>query len=228
VILQKPTAASRCPERVNPAERRRYLLAGLGLALVLLALLWLPGDGPSADPITDLLKSITPVTIPREPLVALQVGHLNAHEHPDELAPLRASTGGLANGVAEVDVNRRVAVHAAAALEELGVEVQILPATVPPDYRASAFISIHADSNCRNAAHPSPPALPPAAERLRQSPPTPRHDQRIRPTTQLRHPTSSTHTTIAQPRPFLHTPQLSTHSSPNDRRPFPAPCRHIF
>src|SRR5699024_4982459 len=89
-------------------------------------------------------------------------------------------------------------------------------------------ISIHADSNCRNAAHPSPPALPPAAERLRQSPPTPRHDQRIRPTTQLRHPTSSTHTTIAQPRPFLHTPQLSTHSSPNDRRPFPAPCRHIF
>ena len=38
-------------------------------------------------------------------------------------------------------------------LEQLGYEVDILPAVVPPNYRAHLFIAIHADgSNDSNAS----------------------------------------------------------------------------
>lgn len=134
---------------MTPSERRRYLLTGLGLALVLLVLLWLPSITTGGG-----LTSLRPPDwqlpgrgVTGVPLVAIQVGHLHAHEHAQELAGLRTSTGGYANGVAEVDVNQRVATRLAQALEELGVQAQVLPASVPPDYRAHAFISIHADSS---------------------------------------------------------------------------------
>lgn len=79
--------------------------------------------------------------------VGVQVGHLHADDHPEEHARLRTSTGGEANGVTEVDVNRAVAAELAAILHEHGVAVDLLPASVPPRYRADALVSIHADSS---------------------------------------------------------------------------------
>lgn len=81
------------------------------------------------------------------PRVGVQVGHLDAAAHPDELARLRVSTGGLANGVAEVDVNRAVADALARRLRRTGVRVDVLPATLPPDYRADLLLSVHADAS---------------------------------------------------------------------------------
>jgi N-acetylmuramoyl-L-alanine amidase len=49
--------------------------------------------------------------------------------------------------VAEWEANLEIARNAAAMLRDLGYEVDVLPAVVPPDYRAHLFISIHADSS---------------------------------------------------------------------------------
>ncbi|MDZ7707297.1 MAG: N-acetylmuramoyl-L-alanine amidase [Trueperaceae bacterium] len=81
------------------------------------------------------------------PTVALQIGHLHAHEHPDELADLRTSTGGRGGGVNEVDVNRAVAIALAERLAAAGVQVELLAATVPPGYGPSVLVSLHADAS---------------------------------------------------------------------------------
>jgi len=79
--------------------------------------------------------------------IALQIGHLDVSKHPDELANLRQNTGGLARGVAEIDVNTTVANIVKKQLEYYGLQVELLPATVPPNYQADVFVSIHADSS---------------------------------------------------------------------------------
>lgn len=80
--------------------------------------------------------------------IALQIGHLDVANHPDELANLRQNTGGLASGVAEIDVNKKVANIVKKQLEYYeDIRVELLPATVPPNYKADVFISIHADSS---------------------------------------------------------------------------------
>lgn len=81
------------------------------------------------------------------PRVGLQVGHLHADQHPEELAVLRWSTGASVDGLDEVDVNLAVAEALAGELELAGVRVDLLPATVPPRYRADLLISLHADSS---------------------------------------------------------------------------------
>jgi len=81
------------------------------------------------------------------PRVGLQVGHLDAAEQPEELAALRTSTGGHFDGVDEVDVNLEVAVRVASLLERRGLEVDVLPATVPPGYRADLMLSLHVDAS---------------------------------------------------------------------------------
>lgn len=81
------------------------------------------------------------------PTIGLQVGHLRAFDHPDELAALRLNTGGHAAGLDEVDVNRAVVDALAARLEANGIRVDVLPATVPPSYRADVLISVHADAS---------------------------------------------------------------------------------
>ncbi|MDE0446243.1 MAG: N-acetylmuramoyl-L-alanine amidase [Spirochaetaceae bacterium] len=82
--------------------------------------------------------------------VGLQIGHLDSAQLPAELSRLRGSTGAYAAGVKEVDVNRAVAEAAAELLQDAGVDVTVLPATVPPGFAADAFVSVHADGN-RNA-----------------------------------------------------------------------------
>ncbi len=96
------------------------------------------------------------------PRVGLQIGHEHAERHPDELARLRTSTGAEADGVREVDVNRSVAEAAAERLLAAGVRVDLLPATVPPGYRADLLVALHADASPdptrrgAKAAHPVP------------------------------------------------------------------------
>lgn len=78
--------------------------------------------------------------------VALQAGHWRADEAPSELSGLR-DNGTRWERVAEWQVNLEIARKAAGILEEAGYQVDVLPAVVPPSYRAHLFISIHADGS---------------------------------------------------------------------------------
>lgn len=78
--------------------------------------------------------------------IALQVGHWRADEAPGELRGLRG--GGTSwEDMHEWEANHLVARTAADMLEDLGYEVDLLPAVVPPGYRAHLFIAIHADGS---------------------------------------------------------------------------------
>lgn len=85
-------------------------------------------------------------TAPRAIRIALQAGHWRADEAPRELRGIRRN-GTSWEGTAEWEVNLEIARSAAAMLEELGYEVDVLPAVVPRSYRADLFISIHADGS---------------------------------------------------------------------------------
>ena len=78
--------------------------------------------------------------------IALQAGHWRADEAPAELSGLRGN-GTRWQHVAEWEANLEIAKRSAELLEEIGYEVEILPAVVPPGYRAHLFISIHADGS---------------------------------------------------------------------------------
>ncbi len=95
---------------------------------------------------------VTPARANTPPLIALQAGHWHAAEQPEDFAWLRTSTGATAGGVREVDLNVDVAHRAAEYLRSWGNEVYVLPATVPPGYRADAFVSIHADGHANRTA----------------------------------------------------------------------------
>ena len=83
--------------------------------------------------------------------IALQVGHWRVEEAPRELSGLRRN-GTSWNGTHEREFNLEIARRTGAMLEELGYVVDMLPAVVPPDYRAHLFLAIHADaSNDRSA-----------------------------------------------------------------------------
>ena len=130
---------------------RRLLLAAFVLASVtLLALSW-PRVAPSFS-LSEVQRraqsTLSRFTAYRGPVrVGLQVGHLNAQDHPEELARLRYSTGAHVNGLREVDLNLAVAQHLQEALELEGVTVDVLPATVPRAYQADLVLSLHADAS---------------------------------------------------------------------------------
>jgi hypothetical protein len=86
---------------------------------------------------------------PNGPLrVGLQVGHWKNAELPDELERLRGtSLGTRGGGFTEIEVNLAIVEAAAELLEAEGIEVDILPATIPPGYWADAFVAVHADGN---------------------------------------------------------------------------------
>jgi len=84
--------------------------------------------------------------------IALQAGHWRADEAPRELRGLR-NNGTRWKETPEWEVNLEIVRRAGAMLEEMGYEVDILPAVIPPSYRAHLFIAIHADgSNDPNAS----------------------------------------------------------------------------
>lgn len=78
--------------------------------------------------------------------IALQAGHWRADEAPSELSGLK-DNGTRWGEMAEWQANLEIARRAGAMLEGLGYDVDILPAVVPPGYRAHLFISIHADGS---------------------------------------------------------------------------------
>lgn len=84
---------------------------------------------------------------PGPPRVGLQVGHWKNDEIPQELERLRGNTGAEGGGATEVEVNLAIAELTKGLLEEKGVIVDILPATVPQNYWADVFLSIHADGS---------------------------------------------------------------------------------
>lgn len=81
------------------------------------------------------------------PKVALQVGHWKNDELPEELEKLKVSGGSSGGGKSEWEVNLPIVEETAKILEQKGIEVDILPATVPPLYWADVFIAIHADGS---------------------------------------------------------------------------------
>lgn len=93
--------------------------------------------------------------------IALQAGHWLAREAPDELRGIREN-GTRWERTHEWEVNLDIAERAAVLLRELGYEVDVLPAVVPPGYRSHLFISIHADG----AADPRASGYRAAAPRL--------------------------------------------------------------
>lgn len=102
------------------------------------------GAAASAGP----RRSLSPFSRPR---VGLQAGHWLMADLPGELAHLTANTGTAAAGIAEVDLNRKIAGLVAEELAKAGVLVDILPASVPEGYDADAFIAIHADGGDHGA-----------------------------------------------------------------------------
>jgi len=82
--------------------------------------------------------------------VGLQAGHWLVEQSPPELG--RLQPGALGGGKQEWEVNRDLAQRAERLLEEAGVEVDLLPSTVPIRYRANAFVAIHADGDPAGAA----------------------------------------------------------------------------
>lgn len=93
--------------------------------------------------------SLQPAVLTAYPLapwrVGIQAGHWKIEELPEELRRLRSSTGARSGVYKEVDANLEIARRVAEYLRSAGVQVDLLPATVPPGYQADAFISIHAD-----------------------------------------------------------------------------------
>lgn len=79
--------------------------------------------------------------------VALQAGHWKTNEAPEEQKRLRGNTGASGGGKSEWEVNMEIAKITKELLEKKRIKVEILPTTIPPDYWADVFVSIHADGS---------------------------------------------------------------------------------
>lgn len=78
--------------------------------------------------------------------VGLQVGHWQNRGLPEELAKLRENDGAVVGELMEWEAMKPIADQAKVLLEAKGYLVDLLPATIPADYCAHAFISLHADA----------------------------------------------------------------------------------
>ena len=121
--------------------RRPLLILSLILAVVLLIYLTIQ-QGLWQDLRTQITERLD-----GKIRIAIQIGHLDVSNHPDELESLRYNTGGGSGDRSELEVNESVAYILRDMLESEGFLVDILPATVPRKYRANLFISLHADSS---------------------------------------------------------------------------------
>ncbi len=85
------------------------------------------------------------------PRVGIQAGHWQLDTVPEELIGLRASSGAQGGGYTEQETVLAIARRVKTLLEADGVIVDLMPATVPVDYLADAFVSIHADGSSSSA-----------------------------------------------------------------------------
>jgi hypothetical protein len=105
-----------------------------------------PATAPKPSP-----APVSPISSSKPALaqfrVGIQAGHWKEAELPEELASLRKSTGAAGNGWREADINLAVANRVAEALRGGGIQVDVLPATVPAGYKADAFLALHGDAS---------------------------------------------------------------------------------
>ena len=141
----------------------KKLLVFIVLLLTAYAVLWVvPIISPKPDaqgappydvaydeePETDRLNWLRNWQRPEGPAkVGLQVGHWKNDELPEELEKLKGSTGSQGAGKIEWEVNLAIAEGTKKLLEEKGIVVDLLPATVPHQYWADVFVAIHADGS---------------------------------------------------------------------------------
>ena len=114
----------------------------------------MPGSQRAADFFRSFRLPLPPAPLydpPGPKRVGLQAGHWLTDQVPPELG--RLGGGAVGGGKQEWQVNLDVAQRAAALLQASGIEVDVLPATVPPQYRANAFIALHADGDPAGQAH---------------------------------------------------------------------------
>jgi hypothetical protein len=107
-----------------------------------------PGSARSQDFFRSFRTPLAPAPLydpPGPRRVGLQAGHWLTDQVPPELGRLQA--GSVGGGKQEWEVNLDVAQRAAAILQAAGVQVDVLPSTIPPRYRANAFIALHADGD---------------------------------------------------------------------------------
>ena len=113
-----------------------------------------PGSQRATDFFRSFREPLAPAPLydpPGQKRVGLQAGHWLTDQVPPELGRLQAgATGG---GKQEWQVNLDVAQRTAALLEAAGIGVDVLPSTIPPRYRANAFIAIHSDGDPAGVAH---------------------------------------------------------------------------
>ena len=86
-------------------------------------------------------------------VVAVQPGHWQIAELPQELWRLRTNTGAQWGDVREVDINRAVSSDLISMITAQGWKPVLVPATVPPELRADAFVAVHADSSSDTSRH---------------------------------------------------------------------------
>ncbi len=80
--------------------------------------------------------------------VGIQVGHLDTTDVPKEYGTrIQFQTGAAYAGYNEVDLNADIADRVATLLKAQGVEVDVIPTTVPEGYVADAFVALHCDSD---------------------------------------------------------------------------------
>ncbi len=105
------------------------------------------GESLEETPTNNPLDFSNWVRPPGPPKVALQVGHWQNDQAPDELHRLRNNSGASGGGKSEWEVNYEIANLTADLLRAQGIIVDILPTTIPPSYWADAFVAIHADGS---------------------------------------------------------------------------------
>jgi hypothetical protein len=131
-----------------------------------------PDAGAGVDLMQSFRAPLAPAALwnpsgPRR--VGLQAGHWLNEQVPPELG--RLQHGSFGGGKSEWEVNLDIALLASAMLESAGIVVDVLPATIPPSYRAHAFVSIHADGGAANLhgfkiARPAFSSVPDADDQL--------------------------------------------------------------
>jgi len=113
-----------------------------------------PGSSRSQDFFRSFRLPLPPAPLydpPGPKRIGLQAGHWLNDQVPAELGRLQG--GAVGGGKQEWEVNLAVAQRTAALLENSGIQVDVLPATVPPRYQANAFIALHADGDTSGATH---------------------------------------------------------------------------
>lgn len=79
--------------------------------------------------------------------VGVQAGHWKTYDVPDELSALHDATGAMGSNWDEFIVNYEVAKRVVANLRARGIDAEMLPTTIPEDYKADAFVALHGDGS---------------------------------------------------------------------------------